>query len=263
MSQPLPTPNSTQDQLQALEQLQRIDLQIDELKRKKAQIPVELKKIDQEIAGIQAQISQKEAGIAEIEKTLRQTQAAIDLNSDRMARANGKLEAVSTGQEFQSATKEIEQLKKLNGSLEEQRAKANSDTEGLQQQIEEIRKSLDEKKATRDSQAQALGGQGAEIDSELEKLSSERSQFTPKVDRPLLSRYDRVRGARGGQGIAMAVGGRCKACNMILPPQLFNEVQKLRAVQSCPSCSRILTLPSENKENGRTAEGRPAEVSQS
>lgn len=255
MSQPLPI----RDQLTALEQLQEIDIKIDELKRQKEGIPVELRNQDQALAQVQARITQKETAVAEVEKILRQAQAAIDLNSDRLARANKKLEAVSTGPEFQAANKEIEQLKRHNAGLEEQRSKATNDIAAIRQEIETIQKELGEKQSAREELAQKLGGRGAELDAEIGKLETERKQVSPKVDRPLLSRYDRVRAARAGQGLAAAVGGRCKACNMILPPQLFNEVQKFRTVQSCPSCNRVLTVPS---EEGSAEGSRQAEASQ-
>ena len=65
-------------------------------------------------------------------------------------------------------------------------------------------------------------------------------EFTQGVEVRLLNQYERIRGARAGLGITAAVGGRCRACNMMVPPQLFNELQRGSALHSCPSCNRIL-----------------------
>ena len=54
----------------------------------------------------------------EVEKVQRQTQAALDLNKDRLARANTKLESVQNSQEFQAANKEIDQLQLMPQSFD-------------------------------------------------------------------------------------------------------------------------------------------------
>ena len=78
---------------------------------------------------------------------------------------------------------------------------------------------------------------------DIDSLLAERAQFCSQVDQKILVQYDRVRGARGGIGIVPAVAGRCKGCNMMVPAQLYNEVQRALTLHSCPSCHRLLFVP--------------------
>ena len=110
--------------IESLENLQEIDLKVDSLKKNRSALPAQIKALDDGVSKLRISTELKKNAILEIEKSQKQTQAAQDLNRDRLTRANSKLEAVANSQEFQAANKEIDQLKKLNASLEEQSNKA-------------------------------------------------------------------------------------------------------------------------------------------
>jgi predicted nucleic acid-binding Zn-ribbon protein len=238
VSQPLPL----REQLKALESLQEIDLKIDSLKKNRNALPAQIKVLDEGVAKLRASVESKKNAILEIEKSQRQTQAALDLNRDRLARANSKLEAVSNSQEFQAANKEIDQLKKLNTSLEEQSKKALSDVEALNKEVTELGTQFEKQSTEKDSQVAQLNSQGSKLETDIGILTAERKQFVVKVEPRILSQYDRIRGARAGLGIVPAVGGRCKGCNMMVPPQLFIEIQRGSQLHQCPSCQRLLYI---------------------
>lgn len=239
MSQSLPLKN----QLKALENLQELDLKIDALRKKNADIPAALRALDETLEKARLSFEAKLQSVEEIEKVQRQTQAAVELNRDRLTRANGKLESVGNSQEFQAANKEIDQLKKMSANLEEQLKKVAQDIEAGNQEAAQLKETYEKLKAERDGQASTLQTQGGQLDSEIAALTSQREQFTKQIERRILAQYERIRPARGGVGIAPAMAGRCQACNMVLPPQQYNEVQRSTAVQQCSSCFRILFAP--------------------
>jgi uncharacterized protein len=238
VSQPLPL----REQLKALENLQEIDLKVDSLKKNRSELPAQIKALDDGVTKLRISTELKKNAILEIEKSQRQTQAAQDLNRDRLTRANSKLEAVGNSQEFQAANKEIDQLKKLNTSLEEQSNKAKSDTDVLTKTIADLTAQFEKSSGERNSQVAQLTTTGSKLDNDIKSLSAERAQYVSQVEPRLLTQYDRIRNARAGLGIVPAVGGRCKGCNMIVPPQLFIEIQRASALHQCPSCNRLLYI---------------------
>jgi predicted nucleic acid-binding Zn-ribbon protein len=239
VNQPLPLV----EQLKNLEHLQELDLKIDSLKKGQNSLPAGLKVIDDSLNKIRASVEIKKNQVTELEKLQRQTQAALDLNQDRLTRSNGKLEAVHNSQEFQAANKEIEQLKKLNTSLEEQNKKTQTDMAAVKQELGTLTEQLQKLQVERDSKASVLSGQDHELKSSIASLMAERQKYIPNVENRILAQYDRIRSARGGLGIVPAIGGRCKGCNMMVPPQLYNEVQRGTMLHSCPSCNRLLFIP--------------------
>lgn len=228
------------EQLKKLEQVQEIDLKIDLIKNNKNSLPLALRQADDTLRELKKTVDSKAQVVSETEKAQRQTVAALELNQDRLSRASQKLEAVHNSQEFQAANKEIDQLKKLNASLEEQSKKSSVDLEALKGELSLLTTKISDLQKSRESQAEVVTGQETQLKSDIAGLTTEREKYLTGVESRLLSQYNRIRAARNGLGIVPAVGGRCKACNMMLPPQLFNEIQKGTILHSCPSCHRIL-----------------------
>lgn len=239
MGQPL----SLKEQLKALEQIQEIDLKIDSLRKNKGTLPAALKALDDQIGKISASASIKKTSLAELEKMQRQTTAAMELNKDRITRSTSRLESVQNSQEFQAAQKEIEQLRKQKDSLDEQTKKSAVDGEAIRAALGEFDAQIAKFKEERDAQAAMLTGQTGKMEEEISVLMAERSKHSPNVEARLLIQYDKVRAARAGLGIVPAIAGRCKGCNMMVPPQQFNEIQRGSALHSCPSCHRVLFVP--------------------
>ena len=243
MSQPLPL----KEQLKALEHIQELDLKIDNLIKNKGSLPAALKALDDKLGKLNATVHMKKLSLGEIDKAQRQTQAALDLNKDRQSRSGSRLEGVQNSQEFQAAHKEVDQLKKQKDSLDEQIKKSTSDSEVINKDITDIQAQAAKFQEERGAQASVLTGQSGKLEEEIGGLKSERTKLTTKVERTLMAQYDRVRPQRGGLGIVPAVSGRCAGCNMMVPPQQFNEIQRGNALHSCPSCHRVLFIPEGSK----------------
>ncbi|NBS69581.1 hypothetical protein EBT31_11815, partial [bacterium] len=128
---------------------------------------------------------------AELEKITKQTQAAWELNQERLTRSQAKLEAVQTSQEFQAVNKEIEQLKKLNLSLDEQKKKVGGEREVLAQEMGVLGEQLQKLTQEREAQSQVFNGQDRQLRGDLEGLLSERVQFIHGIEGRLLAQYER------------------------------------------------------------------------
>lgn len=230
------------EQLKCLEKLQEVDLKIDSIKKDQKALPAGLKLVMSSIVNMKGVFEVKKAQENELEKVRRQTSAALELNQDRLARANSKLESVCNSQEFQAATKEIEQLKKLNLQLEEQNKKTILELETCKNELETLESQLKKLEQDRDEQNLILSGKDAELKQEMAIIMKERATFSSQVEPKILSQYERVRGARDGTGIVSVENGRCKGCNMMVPPQLYNELQRCQVLHSCPSCHRLFLV---------------------
>jgi uncharacterized protein len=254
VSQTLP---SLHEQLRVLEQLQELDLKIDRLKKSRDTLPAALGTLDTSLGKLRATAETRKTALGEFEKALRQTQAALELNRDRLTRSNSKLEAVQNSQEFQAAQKEIEQLRKLNASLEEQAKKSTTESEVIQKELSELQAQITQLEQERGSRMSELSGQATQTTAEIDVLMGERKKLVDSVERRILLQYDRIRVARAGLGVVPAIAGRCKGCNMMVPPQLYNEIQRGNQIHQCPSCHRILFAPS-NPEPPAPANEPPA-----
>ena len=55
----------------------------------------------------------------------------------------------------------------------------------------------------------------------------------------VLKRYGNIR-MRRGLAVVSVRNGTCQGCNMNIPPQLYNVLQRGQTVETCPSCHRII-----------------------
>jgi len=234
---------SVQVQLESLAKLQEIDRQIDHLQQKRSSLPVALQSLIEKHKGLEQAATQKSTEAVEVEKLIRQVQAAIEINQDRMNRSSQRLEQMENQSTFLAANKEVEQLKKLGSELDSQKAAYQTQKDGIvaaQADIENQKKGIEEERRVMETQ---FLQESSVVEQDLQQLIAGRSGFVSLVERSTLARYDRVRSARAGLGIVPAVQGRCTGCNVTIPPQMFNQLHRLNDVMSCPSCARILFIP--------------------
>lgn len=235
-----PQSSSSYLQIQALVSIQEIDLKIDQLKKKRDSLPAQLAQVQSQLqVALKARAIQT-AKLDEIEKTRKQIQAATSLNEDRLKRSQEKLEGVTNAQEYQAASKEIDQLKKAKLGYEEQTAKFNPEYEAATQKLAELNEEVTKIQAELDQQTQTMGGEKSELDSQIQQLESGKAPYISKVEVRIYRQYDRVRGARAGLGIVPLNGSRCTGCNMAVPPQLYNEILRARSIEQCPNCQRVV-----------------------
>lgn len=237
------SPTSIQDQLKALAAVQEVDLQVEGLKKQVQGAPASLKKVEEARDRAKKAWDAKVLAIGELEKVQKQHQAALELNKDRLQRSTQRLEAVGNTQEYQAITRELEQLRRMATSLEEQASKANKDRDALAAEASTAETAF---RASEEEWTKANGEMAASTEkaqSQLNALAQARLPLAAAVEPRLLSQYDRIRPARQGMGLAPANGGQCKACNRVLPPQQYNELQKGSGIHQCSSCHRLLFIP--------------------
>ena len=79
----------------------------------------------------------------------------------------------------------------------------------------------------------------AEIEAKIAELRAERDKLAAEVKPDVLKRYGNIR-MRRGLAVVSVRNGTCQGCNMNIPPQLYNVLQRGQTVETCPSCHRII-----------------------
>jgi regulator of replication initiation timing len=93
---------------------------------------------------------------------------------------------------------------------------------------------------------------------ELSGQRARQKQLRQSVDEDLLGHYDRLLRSRGNP-LAEAREQRCTACQVLLRPQVFNELRLEGKIIACDSCSRILYYdPANAPQEQPAAEAKPA-----
>jgi len=77
-------------------------------------------------------------------------------------------------------------------------------------------------------------------------LINQRKKIIEKINRPLLSNYERIRKGRNGTALAEVKNYTCSECFATIPAQTVVEVRKMNHLIPCESCGRILVYTNNN-----------------
>jgi len=228
------------EQLELLWELQKIDLELKSIKEEKDRYPKEIKKLD-ERQNIEKERVQKEKERVELlEKTRRQKEGHLNVEQEKIKKAERKMSEVKTNKEYQALLTEIDMIKEANSRIEE---------EVLQvlDEIDELKKDLSKKEKEVGITLEKIEGERKKIqeknaldDRVWNEQIERREVLSKQIESKLFKLYNTLKDKRGGVGVVNVKNETCQGCFVNVPPQMFIEVQKNNALIRCPHCNRIL-----------------------
>jgi hypothetical protein len=75
---------------------------------------------------------------------------------------------------------------------------------------------------------------------QIKVLSVKKTELVAEIPPKLLKNYEVIKRHSRGIGIVQAQNEVCCGCNMNIPPQMYNDLQKTDDVCFCPHCQRII-----------------------
>lgn len=232
------------DQLNALYELQRVDVEI-----ARANVGIEALQGAQALRK-QYAVAKKELGIAEkaeldSEIELKDSELKLKSIDEKRTATERKLYGgtVSNPKELSSLEKEIEHLKNQQGQLDGRVLELYEQVETLREKAKSVRTAFE---AIEKQARAALGKEATErkrLEAELARLEPERAEMAEKVtDKHMLSRYDAIRRKSGGTGIAKIVDHRCEGCHVHVTNFTIRNIFDDKGIEYCENCGRILTM---------------------
>ena len=185
------------------------------------------------LTGLQGQIEETQAFCKE-------KRAEIEESESNARRARQRMAAITSQRELNALNKEIEISKRQNQTRNEELAKLTEQLTATQEDYEEKTRNFE-----------ALCTQMTEVEEELtNRLEARAAEATTQrnrqeeirslIDRPTLSRFDRILNARDGVAVADVSNEVCSACRMAVQPQVFLRIMAFKSIEQCHSCKRIL-----------------------
>ena len=108
-----------QEQIKILIEVEGVELAMIQTDRNIDALNSEAASLDRTIEDCRAGVAAEKEALAEIKKDYRELESEARINSDMIAKSNAKLREVKTNKEYQLILKEIEDIKKRNGSIED------------------------------------------------------------------------------------------------------------------------------------------------
>ena len=228
--------------LQALLHLidvQRIDVKIDALDKQRAALPQKLNELERKHGEEKSALSIIDFQITEKEKERRMLDNNQVLDGTKLKKWEARLNEIKNQREFLALSREIEGQKKANNDTHEKIHTLATEVRTLQVRLETHRDDIAVMEVDIDTERADVAAKMGEVDKTIEQHKKERAEFLAEIPPPVLKRYDTIRTRRQG-ALAPVANGRCTACNIGLPPQLYNTVLRGQTIEQCPSCQRIV-----------------------
>jgi predicted nucleic acid-binding Zn-ribbon protein len=220
--------------------LQEIELESISIKSQLSELPQKLAKIDEKLKTIQEAIEEEENRLNELKKKYRSYESDAEMNLSRIKKSREKLNTVKTNKEYQSSLKEIEDLELINSELEDEMLECLETMDNIEAEIDTKKKEYSSLTDRVNTKKDLLQQESEEAEKRLIRLNTDWSNLTEMMDPELLEKYNSVKERVGSVAITPVKNAVCQGCNVNIPPQLYNELQRLESLMFCPHCQRII-----------------------
>ncbi len=232
---------TVEEKLTALNELQKIDSKIDEIKVLRGELPMEVKDLEDEIEGLTIRTTKLEREIQEWETSITNNQNAIKDAQNQIAKYNEQSKQVRNDREYDAIIKSIE-LQNLEIQLCEKKIRdANNKIKERRAYYEESMKKLEKKQKALVDKKEELTKITAETQIEEEKLEKKSASQGKKIEDRLLQAYKRIRNNyKNGLAVVTIERDSCGGCFAKIPPQRQLEIRQRKRIIACEHCGRIV-----------------------
>ena len=221
-------------------ELQRLDSRIAEIGKLRERIPQEITRLNEELEAEKRRLEQAREELNSLKLRRRRKEKDLEVETEKLRKAQGRIFEVKTNKEYQALLKEIEAAKKANSDLEEEILLLMDEMDRRTEELKSLEVEVAEREATISARKKELEEKMAKLDSEEAKVQLLRKEVASRIEPPWMGIYERVAKSRGGLAVVKVDGGICQGCYVNIPPQLYNEILKGKPMAQCPFCQRFL-----------------------
>jgi hypothetical protein len=227
------------DQLKRLEELQRYDAQIQELTNALKAIPAKLEASQTDFARVEALLENERAQLAESQHYYADQKNQLQSEETSATGAKTKLSMARNSKEYVAAQREIEQTRESVQNREQEIAKLIEAVQVKEKLLAERAAEIEVLRKSIDKDADVGRKKMAELEAKIADIKVDRDKVAAGIRPDVLKRYGAIR-MRRGLAVTTVRNGTCQGCNMNVPPQLFNVLQRGNSIETCPYCHRIV-----------------------
>jgi len=231
----------TKEQIETLVAVQQIEIETGSLKAYLKQVPARISSLELELEAFIRSVADDEAAIEVFDKQYRALESDVQLNLSKIRKSQEKLRAVKTNKEYQSSLKEIDDIKAVNSHLEDEMLVLLEKIETAEKAIKDRKRHYTRIVEESKREKASIEKDAQQREKNLVELESKRAAVTAGLDAGLLKIFNQVKAKQANLVAIVAVRDAvCQGCNMNIPPQVYNELQRCDSLRYCPSCFRII-----------------------
>lgn len=228
------------EQIHQLARLQRVETEIRTIQNRLEGVEQRIARLEADVAAADTAAAERAETLETLRKQYREMEGEVRMNEDAVSKKKARLNTLKTNKEYQAMLREIEELDKTNRRLDDEMLKM---LEGIEAGETALTEAQAEAERVRDEVAAAaaqIREAARQDEARVAELTEDHRAIAAEVPEPLLSAFARVRERVAPPAVVPVMGPSCEGCNMNLPPQMRNELQRFDSLKYCPFCHRII-----------------------
>lgn len=228
-----------QQEVEALLALQQDDLKIREIEHQMRALDPQLAELDKRRDQAAAALTRAETLVQGEEKKQRELQARLAQHKQMQERNLHQLEDVKRMREATAATTQVESTRRLMAEDESELAIIGRRIGEMNAAIANAKQALTAVEQEQQQTRPEIESKRFALQSQLDDAKMDRNGRAGAVSRPMLGKYDRIRGKRD-QALYPLRGGSCGHCDTAVPLQRRNMMSGTGQIEVCEACGVLL-----------------------
>ena len=232
---------TVEERLRALYDLQLIDSRIDEIRNVRGELPLEVRDLEDEVAGLNTRLEKLEDSLEVINNDISSKKNLIEEAKALIKKYNEQQKNVRNNREFNSISKEIE-YQELEIQLAEKNIKEyKAQIEQKKEVISETKDRLKVRQTHLKHKKSELDAILAETEKEEEALIKKSDDYKKSIEDRLVSAYNRIRtNVKNGLAVVPIERGASGGSFFTIPPQVQMEIASRKKIITDEHSGRIL-----------------------
>ncbi|WP_405291170.1 zinc ribbon domain-containing protein [Algibacter sp. Ld11] len=232
---------TVEDRLRALYDLQLIDSRIDEIRNVRGELPLEVRDLEDEVAGLNIRLEKLVSSLEVIDNDITGKKNLMEEAKSLIKKYSEQQKNVRNNREFNSLTKEVE-FQELEIELAEKHIREfKVQIEQKKQVISETKERLKERQNHLKHKKNELDAILSETEKEEQALFQKSEDYKTQIEERLVSAYNRIRkNVKNGLAVVPIERGASGGSFFTIPPQVQVEIASRKKVITDEHSGRIL-----------------------
>jgi predicted nucleic acid-binding Zn-ribbon protein len=228
-----------QQEVEALLALQQDDLKIREIENEIRALDPQLAELDKRRDQAAAALTRGQTMVQAEEKKQRELQSRLSQHKQIQERNLHQLEDVKKMREATAATAQVESTRRLMAEDESELAIIGRRISDMHASVTASERMLATVEQEQAETRPEIESKRAILQTQLDAAKKDRNGRATAVSRPMLGKYDRIRGKRT-QALYALRGGSCGNCDTAVPLQRRNLMAGTGQIEVCEACGVLL-----------------------
>lgn len=201
--------------------------------------PAKLEAMNADLARVEQMLERERGQLVETESWQKRQEDEMKSEESRAIAAKARSAAVKNAKEYMANERELQATRKQSQEREEEVLKLVDAVETAKQSISQHEADFAALKAHVAEEEASARAKVTELEGQIAEERKLREVAAARVRPDVLKKYSTIR-MRRGLAMVPVKNGTCQGCNMNIPPQLYNQLQRGDSIELCGTCNRII-----------------------